>query len=316
MGKYILPAILGMLLFLPEAHAIIPDRNYIRLPQDAGLIYKKLDVATEDGLRIETWFYPAQDFPEENSGQQDMLPYRTIDEEKRPALVICNGDAGNMSYQQIDLAMIYAACGFNVVTFDWRGFGASSEFEMNPDYLCYTEMLEDYRAVLTAVKEQKEVDGNRIFLMGWSTGAYLSMITAYNDVNAAGCILSGVPSTFEEIIPILVRNHPAGKTEAELIVPEDFPKEQMPALIAQDFDKPIMIIVGSKDDRTPQWMAEKIYDALPEGTFKRLSIFENAGHGGTDAPYFIDTSRYVEETATFILEAAGQIRQTALQFII
>ena len=128
MGKYILPAILGILLFLPEAHAIIPDRNYIRLPQDAGLIYKKLDVTTEDGLRIETWFYPAQDFPEENSGQQDMLPYRTIDEEKRPALVICNGDAGNMSYQQIYLAMIYAACGFNVVTFDWRGFGASSEF--------------------------------------------------------------------------------------------------------------------------------------------------------------------------------------------
>ena len=36
MGKYILPAILGILLFLPEAHAIIPDRNYIRLPQDAG----------------------------------------------------------------------------------------------------------------------------------------------------------------------------------------------------------------------------------------------------------------------------------------
>ena len=280
-GKYILPAILGMLLFPPETSAIIPDRNYIRLPQDAGLIYRKLDVTTGDGFRIETWFYPAQDFPEENSGRQDM----------------------NMSYQQIDLAMIYAACGFNVVTFDWRGFGASSEFEMNRDYLCYTEMLEDYRAVLATVKEQKEVDGDCIFLMGWSTGAYLSMITAYNNENAAGCILSGVPSTFEEIIPILVRNHPAGKTEAELIVPEDFPKEQMPALIAPEFGKAIMIIVGSKDDRTPQWMAERIYDALPEDTFKKLSIFENAGHGGTDAPYFVDTSRYVEETVTFMTEA-------------
>ena len=306
MGKYILPAILGMLLFLPEANAIIPDRQYIRLPQEAGLIYRKLDVTTGDGFRIETWFYPAQDFPGEDSGRQDMLPYSTIDEEQRPTLVICNGDAGNMSYQQIDLAMIYAACGFNVVTFDWRGFGASSEFEMDDDYLCYTEMLEDYKAVLATVKGQKEVNGDCIFLMGRSTGAYLSMITAYNDENAAGCILSGVPSTFEEIIPILVRNHPAGKTEAELIVPEDFPKEQMPALIAPEFGKPIMIIAGSKDDRTPQWMAEKIYDALPEDTFKRLSIFENAGHGWTDAPYFIDTPRYVEETATFILEAAGQ----------
>ena len=178
MGKYILPAILGMLLFLPEAHAIIPDRHYIRLPQNAGLIYRKLDVTTEDGFRIETWFYPAQDFPGEDSGRQDMLPYTTMDEEQKPTLVICNGDAGNMSYQQIDLAMIYAACGFNVVTFDWRGFGASSEFEMDNDYLCYTEMLEDYKAVLATVKGQKEVDGDCIFLMGWSTGAYLSMITA------------------------------------------------------------------------------------------------------------------------------------------
>ena len=30
---------------------------------------------------------------------------------------------------------------------------------------------------------------------------------------------------------------------------------------------------------------------------------ENAGHGGTDAPYFVDTSRYVEETVTFMTEA-------------
>lgn len=66
--KYILPAILGMLLFPPETSAIIPDRNYIRLPQDAGLIYRKLDVTTSDGLRIETWFYPAQDFCNRKSG--------------------------------------------------------------------------------------------------------------------------------------------------------------------------------------------------------------------------------------------------------
>ena len=200
----------------------------------------------------------------------------------------------------------------SVVTEDFAGNKSEPTVVMiengqvvDPTNLITEEHFPD-AALLAAVKEQKEVDGDRIFLMGWSTGSYLSMITAYNDENAAGCILCGVPSTFEEIIPILVRNHPAGKTEAELIVHEDFPKEQMPALIAPDFKKPIMIIAGSKDDRTPQWMAEKIYDALPEDTFKRLSIFENAGHGGTDAPYFVDTPRYVEETATFILEAAEQ----------
>ena len=41
------------------SYAIIPDRKYVRLPQEVGRIYKELDVATKDGYRIETWFYPA-----------------------------------------------------------------------------------------------------------------------------------------------------------------------------------------------------------------------------------------------------------------
>lgn len=158
------------------SYAIIPDRKYVRLPQEVGMIYKELDVTTKDGYKIETWFYPAQDVPAENAGQNEMLPYKTMDDSRRPTLIICNGDAGNMSYQQISLAYLYAANGINVVTFDWRGFGESSEFEMNPDYLCYTEMLTDFDAVIKAVSKEKVVDRKKIYVMGWSTGAYLAMI--------------------------------------------------------------------------------------------------------------------------------------------
>lgn len=298
-SRYLLLVVIGIFFFV-HSYAIKPDRNYIRLPQNLGMIYKKLDVVTDDGYRIATWFYPAQDIPEQNAGQSDMLPYRTMDNKPRPTLIICNGDAGNMSYQQIMLASIYAANGFNVVTFDWRGFGESSEFLMNEDYLCYTEMLKDYEAVISSVKMQGEVDKAHIFLMGWSTGAYLSMITAYNNGNVAGCILSGTPSSFEDVIPLLAKVHPKGKSEANLIVPDDFPREQMPALIAPKFRKPIFIIVGDKDDRTPLWMSRKIYDALPKDIDKRLSVYENAGHGGTLSPYFVDTQRWAEETIEFM----------------
>ena len=264
-----------------SSHAIIPDRKYIRLPQQEGLIYRELDVVTDDGYGIETWFYPAQDMPGEGAGQDDMLPYRTLDAQKRPTLVICNGDAGNMSYQQVWMAEFYVSCGLNVVTFDWRGFGASSEFEMDPDYLCYTEMLSDYAAVVDEVRRQPEVDSGEIYLMGWSTGAYLSMITAYADAGVKGCILCGTPSSFEDAIPQLVKVHPQGKTEAELVV-------------------------GSEDDRTPQWMSEKIFDALPDGIDKRLSVFEGAGHGGTEAPYVVDMERWFVETVSFLSDNSGE----------
>ena len=283
------------------SYAIIPDRKYVRLPQEVGLIYKEMDVTTKDGYRIETWFYPAQDVPAENAGQTEMLPYKTIDDSRRPTLIICNGDAGNMSYQQISLAYLYAANGINVVTFDWRGFGESSEFEMNPAYLCYTEMLTDFDAVIKAVSMEKVVDRKKIYVMGWSTGAYLAMIAAHNNRQVKGCILSGTPSSFEDAIPHLVKVHPKGKTEKNLLVPDDFPRSQMPALVAPKFRKDILLVVGSEDNRTPQWMSEKIYNALPAGINKKLSVYEGAGHGGTEFPSFVDWGRWAEETVGFML---------------
>ena len=284
------------------SYAIIPDRKYVRLPQEVGLIYKEMDVTTKDGYRIETWFYPAQDVPAENAGQTEMLPYKTIDDSRRPTLIICNGDAGNMSYQQISLAYLYAANGINVVTFDWRGFGESSEFEMNPDYLCYTEMLTDFDAVIKAVSKEKVVDRKKIYVMGWSTGAYLAMIAAHDNTLVKGCILSGTPSSFEDAIPHLVKVHPKGKTEKNLLVPDDFPRGQMPALVAPKFRKDILLVVGSEDNRTPQWMSEKIYNALPAGINKKLSVYDGAGHGGTEFPFFVDWGRWAEETVGFMLD--------------
>ena len=283
------------------SYAIIPDRKYVRLPQEVGLIYKELDVTTKDGYRIETWFYPAQDVPAENAGQSEMLPYKTMDDSRKPTLIICNGDAGNMSYQQISLAYLYAANGINVVTFDWRGFGESSEFEMNPDYLCYTEMLTDFEAVIKAVSKEEVVDRKKIYVMGWSTGAYLAMIAAHNNRLVQGCILSGTPSSFEDAIPHLVKVHPKGKTEKNLLVPDDFPRDLMPALVAPKFRKDILLVVGSEDNRTPQWMSEKIYNALPTGINKKLSVYEGAGHGGTEFPFFVDWGRWAEETVGFML---------------
>ncbi|MBQ2913674.1 MAG: alpha/beta fold hydrolase [Bacteroidales bacterium] len=255
---------------------------------------------TRDGYKIETWFFPAQDMPDYKAGQKEMLPYKTKDNQKRPTLIICNGDAGNMSYMQIDLAAVYAANGYNVVTFDWRGFGNSSQFEMNRDYLCYTEMLLDYAAVIKTVAKQPEVDKKEIFLLGWSTGAYLSMITAHNSRNVKGCILLGTPSSFEDVIPQLVKVHPKGKTAANLVVPDNFPKNQMPFHIAPKFRKSVLLIVGKNDDRTPVWMSEKIYNALPEKVNKKLSVYDNAGHGGNQSPMVVDFERWMKETLDFM----------------
>lgn len=298
--KRTLLLLLCALLILP-ASAIKPDRTYIRLPQQLGLVYKSLDVTTADGYRLETWYFPAQEMPQQDAGRNDPLPYRTQGGKKRPTIIICNGDAGNMSYFQPVLAMHYAAAGYNVVTFDWRGFGASSEFLMDSDYLCYTEMLTDYEAVIAKTSQQPETDAKGIYLLGWSTGGYLSMIAAHRNQAVRGCILRGIPTSFEASIPIIKQEK--GKKDENLLIPEDFPVAQMPLRLAPDFRKNIMIVVGAEDTRTPPHMSKEIFAKLPTDIVKELWITPGAKHGGTEAPEFVRLEEFIDKTLLFLRDS-------------
>lgn len=286
-----------------NCHAIIPDTVYIRKPESMGLIYKNLEVITNDGYKIETWFFPAQS-PLSEGELRDLngnrRTYETQDETKRPTIIVCNGDAGNMAYFQLYLAKSWTSRGFNVVTFDWRGFGKSSPFAMDRNYLCYTEMLEDYRAVVRTTSEQEEVLNGAIAVVGWSTGAYLSMITAYTDDLVNAFVGRSLPTDFDDFIPLVMKYK--NKTRNELLVPEDFPTELMPVRIAPEFGKPLFLIVGENDFRTPVWMSRKIIESVPGTTPKELMIVENAAHGGKEDPILIAFDDFIKRTSDFLMD--------------
>lgn len=266
------------------ASGIIPDTVYVRRPDDLGLKYRELEVTTNDGYRIETWFFPALDSTKLKRGN--------------PTIIICNGDAGNMSYFQLILAKGFIQMGYNVACFDWRGFGASSAFEIDRNYLCYNEMLEDYRAVVDVVAKQEDVDRKRVVVMGWSTGAYLSMITAYNNKKVAAFIGRSLCTSFEDFIPLVMEVK--GKTRDQLKVPEDFPIDKMPVYIAHKFKKPIFLINGAQDLRTPVWMSEKILSGLPAKTPRELMVVEGAAHGGMEDPLMIAYFEFMENCTGFL----------------
>lgn len=283
--------------------AILPDTVYIRKPENLGLIYKELNVKTKDGYNIATWFFPAQKRLSEsdlNMLNGSKREYKPFDDKKHPTIIICNGDAGNMSYFQLYLAEAWSNRGFNVVTFDWRGFGASSYFPMDRNYVCYTEMLEDYNAVINTVLKQIEVKKDAITIMGWSTGAYLSMITAYNNKNVNAFIGRSLPTTFDDFIPLVMKMR--NKTKDELIVPEDFPTNKMPLNIASSFRKPVFLINGENDIRTPTWMSRKVLDSLPQDIPRELMVVKNAAHGGKEDPIMIDFDNFINRVDEFLSE--------------
>ncbi|MDD4848363.1 MAG: alpha/beta fold hydrolase [Bacteroidales bacterium] len=283
--------------------AIIPDTTYIRKPEWLGLMYKDLNVVTVDNYKIATWFFPAQDTI--SDAEYELLngekrEYKPLFDKPRPTIIICNGDAGNMSYFQLSIAYALTKRGFNVVTFDWRGFGDSTPFKMDRNYLCYTEMLEDYHAVINEVVKQPEVKNEAVSVMGWSTGAYLSMITAYNNQNVSAFIGRSLCTDFEDFIPLVMQVK--GKTRDQLIVPDDFPRELMPAKIASKFTKPIFLINGENDLRTPTWMSEKIIGLLPDTTHRELMIVKNAAHGGKEDPIMIAFDEFIVRVTDFLTD--------------
>ncbi|MFC4872358.1 alpha/beta fold hydrolase [Negadavirga shengliensis] len=113
--------------------AINPDREYIRTPDSVKWDYQQLDIHTTDGFRLNTWIYEVK--PEND---------------KDIVLILDYPDAGNMSYF-VYHSMILANSGYTVVTFDYRGFGKSQDFEIQKEYLYYKEFAWDLEAVTNTI---------------------------------------------------------------------------------------------------------------------------------------------------------------------
>lgn len=74
----------------------------------------------------------------------------------------------------------------------------------------------------------------------------------------------------------------------------------MPLALADTFDKDILIVVGQNDERTPVWMAEDIFAALPDGIEKELWAVPGAKHGGMEAPEVLCPEEFVRRTVRFV----------------
>ncbi len=299
-----IPLLLG--IFAGTGLALKPDREYPATPSDYGIVFREVEIVTADSITVAGWFFPAQDtagivnalvgrMPLPPSYKGEARTYQTLDDEKKATIVICDGDAGNMAYQILYAYHLFTQ-GFNVLLFDWRGFGASDDWPMNPDQLCYTEFLWDFEAALEYVKQQPEVDSTRIGVFGFSTGAYLSFAMASKSDNVAAYAGRALMTSFAEVAPILKALAP----ERPLLLPDDYPKNLQPIVVAESITIPVFLVVGEDDDRTPPEMSRRIFAKL-QGP-KELWIVENAGHGGGKAPEYVNYPEFFNRLAAFFIE--------------
>lgn len=128
----------GLLLFsFVNALSINPVIEYLYEPDSLGLDFKEYQLLTKDKAKINSWW----------------LSPLVKNDNNNNVIIIAGGDAGNMSYL-LNHAYSISYNGYNVVLFDYRGFGKSSSFEINQKQLYYNEFTDDLETVISKVKEK------------------------------------------------------------------------------------------------------------------------------------------------------------------
>lgn len=295
--------LLGLFVWTPS-QALKPDVGYRALPSHYGIIFEEVTFCTSDSLSIRGWFFPAQDtvgIADQYVGRLIPMPLKLRPAERefafgsdgrKPTIVVCGGDAGNMT-NLILYAYHFCTHGFNVLTFDWRGFGESEEWPIDVDQLVYSEFLLDYEAAIDYAIARPETEANHIGLFGFSTGAYLSFAMAAKRDDVSAVAARGMMTSFEDVLPILGELSP----NRELHAPNDYPTRLLPVIAAGTVKTPTLLVVGENDDRTPVWMSQMVYDRLAGP--KELWIVAEADHGGASAPEYVDYPEFFVRTCSF-----------------
>lgn len=135
-------ALLGALLYFPS-------RKVAMTPADAGLEFDEVWVETEDGERLAAWWVPGRPPPIGH-------------------MLFCHGNGGNIG-DRVHNAALLSAAGFDMLLFDYRGYGKSTGKADEPGTYA------DARAAHASLLEQPGADPGRVFLLGESLGGAVAL---------------------------------------------------------------------------------------------------------------------------------------------
>lgn len=162
-----LATLIVLLNFSFQALAINPVREYSVKPEQLGLKYQTRKIKVSSTVELNSWIF-------------------LQDNKNKPFIIVSNSDAGNMS-NSLGQANEFFKAGYNVVLYDYRGFGESSDFEINRNMMYYQEFEEDLRTIVHFVRNAYAPE--KIVLYGLSMGTIISKSVLNNDLSINGAIL-------------------------------------------------------------------------------------------------------------------------------
>ena len=220
---------------LLNALLYFPSRAIPRTPAAAV----DLTIRTEDGERLHGWWIPA----------------------RAPSLghvLFCHGNAGNLGDRVAHVELL-AAEGFDVLAFDYRGYGRSTGRPSEPG------LRLDARAARAALLARAGVDAARVLYLGESLGGAVALALAV-ELPPAGLILQ---SAFTSIRDMARLHYPFVPSA---LVPDAYPSLRL----IRGLRAPLLVLHGARDEIVPLMYGEALLEAAPGR--KRMHVFSGPGH--------------------------------------
>lgn len=216
-----------------------PSRAVTEPSPGTGPPVENMDFDTADGERLHAWWVAA--------------PAPT-----RGHVLLCHGNAGNITSRMAH-ARLLCGIGFDVMLFDYRGYGRSSGSPSEEG------TYRDARAARAAILCRPGVDPRRVFYLGESLGAAVALELALRSP-PAGLILQAPFTSVRDMAQAVYRVIP------RRVVPDAYPSLR----IIRDVRGPLLVLHGEDDDVVPVEHGRALHAAAPGP--KRIEIFAGARH--------------------------------------
>jgi uncharacterized protein len=146
-----LPVLGGLALALGGCTGVIfqPMHQLVLTPDQIGLEYEEVEFTAADGVRLHGWFLPARG-------------------PRRGSILFLHGNAENISTHLASAAWL-PGDGFEVLLFDYRGYGRSDGSPSLPG------LHLDFEAALEALLARPKTDPDRVVVFGQSLGGSLAI---------------------------------------------------------------------------------------------------------------------------------------------
>ncbi|MBI5166224.1 MAG: alpha/beta fold hydrolase [candidate division NC10 bacterium] len=261
--RILLYALIVLVLFnvlLVYINTHLPRYPYDTPPFTFGWNYEEISIKTVDGLSLSGWFIPGS-----RGG---------------PVVILAHGLGAGKS-DLVDFAPFLYKGGYNVLLFDFRAHGKSDGSSTSFGY----HEQKDLSAAIDFLKARKDVDPQRIGVLGLSLGGAVAILAAAQLKEIRAVAVEGVYASFPETVtrhlylayrlPKFPFTHLALWTFS-LLFKVDIDRISPIESIGRISPRPLFIIAGGKDERMTPEEAWRLYQAAGEP--KELWVVPGAGH--------------------------------------